>query len=440
MKRLYFLANIAFLTLILVMLGFADKTTGAESAEKLSAANCLSQVMDQFHQTFDVYTDSHAAGNHFVVKCIMGDSDRLEALPPMNECCTENPHKGINCIECRFKAINDQNWGGWFFLNGVLSGEDPVPQCNWGKTRDAGLDLRSASELTFWVKGALGGERVEFVALGVGRDTDETYPGSADRVSTDYITLSNTWQKISLNLTGLDLSYVLGGFGWVTNSPQNNGRDITFFLDDIQYQLNNTRKQHRLAEPRFLVSYKTKYSSLDFDVILRNTAFTYDNAVALLAFLAGGLPNRARLLADALVYAWNNDRFFNETHSESKKRQWLRNAYQGGDLILPPGWNPHNRPDTVRMPGFPIYYAHHPINPSQCGDWVEDKFQISIHTGNIAWAMLALLGYYERLGGEKYLTTVIQMGAWVEHFCRDSRGAGGGIPVVSRAGSPTRKN
>lgn len=39
--------------------------------------------------------------------------------------------------------------------------------------------------------------------------------------------------------------------------------------------------------------------------------------------------------------------------------------------------------------------------------------------------MLALLAYCETAGGSQYLAAAEQMGEWVEHTCRDKRGAGG---------------
>ena len=84
------------------------------------------------------------------------------------------------------------------------------------------------------------------------------------------------------------------------------------------------------------------------------------------------------------------------------------------------------------MPGSPDAYAQNPANPSICGNWVEDKSQVSIYTGNIAWTMLGLLAYYEVAKGEEYLTVAKQMGDWVEYFCRDDQSSGGykaGFPV-----------
>ena len=56
---------------------------------------------------------------------------------------------------------------------------------------------------------------------------------------------------------------------------------------------------------------------------------------------------------------------------------------------------------------------------------MEDKSQVSIYTGNIAWTMLGLLAYYEIAKGEQYLTVAKQMGDWVEYFCRDNQSSGG---------------
>ena len=50
---------------------------------------------------------------------------------------------------------------------------------------------------------------------------------------------------------------------------------------------------------------------------------------------------------------------------------------------------------------------------------------MSTYTGNVAWAMLALLAYYDLQGGHQYLVAAERMGDWVERYCRDTQGAGG---------------
>lgn len=145
---------------------------------------------------------------------------------------------------------------------------------------------------------------------------------------------------------------------------------------------------------------------------MKNVAFTYDNALVLLAYLARGTAedmHRAGLLADALVYAINNDRFFTDGR--------LRNAYQGGDLILFPGWTPNGKSNTVRMPGW---------WDSSANTWYEDKVQVSTYTGNLAWVIIAFLSYYEKVGGDKYLTAAEEIGEWIEAETRDDIGRLGG--------------
>ncbi|MGD0077638.1 MAG: hypothetical protein ABSB91_03315 [Sedimentisphaerales bacterium] len=361
--------------------------------------------MDKYHKTFDVHTDLSAAGNHFVTYGALGDANNVAIKPG----CRISPYSGDTCIENKFIA-NGSNWGGWYFMNGVLEGTDAQPKLNFGTYPNAGVDLSGATQLDFEIRGAEGGERVEIFAFGVGRD-DITgtpvamYPDSSEKVSLGYITLSTEWTHYSIYLAGHDLSYVLGGFGWVTNAPNNNYHNVTFYLDDIKYN------KSRFNEPRFLVSYETIPSSNDFDMVLKNVAFTYDNALVLIALLARGTPedmNRAQLLADAFVYAVNNDRYFTDSR--------LRDTYQGGDLVLPPGWVPNGRKNTVRMTGW--------WDPNS-NQWLEDKGFVSSSTGNIAWSIIALLSYYQKAGGDQYLSTAVNLGEWIKNNTTDSNGAGG---------------
>ena len=365
-------------------------------------------AMDKFHKVFDVYIALSAAGNHFVTLgriSSSGDEDKVEINPGF----TVNCFSGAACIENRFYSSGN-NWGGWYFMNGVLEGEETQPKLNWGDYPDAGIDLTRTTTLTFWARGENGGERVEFFVFGVGRDPAtgdpiKPYPDSSPKVSLGYVTLNNTWTKYTIDLIGKDMSYVLGGFGWVTNTDENNNQDTTFYLDDIRYD------KSRLNDPRFLVSYETIPSSLDFDNIMKNIAFTYDNALVLIAFLSRGTAEdiqRAKLLADAFVYAINNDRYFTDGR--------LRNAYQGGDLVLFPGWRPNGKDNTVRMPGW---------WDTSDNMWYEDKFTVSTHTGNLTWTMIALLSFYEKVGGSQYLEAVKTLGEWIESETRDTSGAGG---------------
>src|SRR6185295_14682594 len=175
----------------------------------------------------------------------------------------------------------------------------------------------------------------------------------------------------------------------------------------------------------------------DFDAHFKNVAFSYDNAVVLLAYLARGTPDdlrRAALIADAFVYAQDHDRFYSDGR--------LRNAYQAGDLRLPPGWTPNNRAATARMPGF--------WNPDAKA-WIEDLAQVGSDSGNMGWIMLALLRAHRVLDGvhpnaPRYLEAAKRLGAWVSAHAWSTVGPGGFTggyegwePTASALNSPARR-
>lgn len=388
-------------------------TNPAVSSSLDKAYQHLTEVMDKFHRAFDVYTDCGAGGNHFACRA------RMETNVTIDDAFTGTVvHSGATVIKNTFTG-RDLDWGGWYLQNGILLVGDTQPRANWGNYPNAGYDLSGATKLTFWARGERGGERVEFFAFGVGRDArsgvpTEPYPDSSPKVTLCgssvppwpgcYITLESTWRPYTITLTSLNLSYIIGGFGWVTRAPENANQDITFYLDDIQYD------KPLPNELRFLVSYETIPSTLPFDIVLRNVAFTYDNALALIAFTVAGDQERARLLADAFVYAQQHDRYYTDGR--------LRSAYKAGDLILPPGWTPNNRVGTASIPGWWDAATQH---------WYEDSGFVGSDTGNLAWVMIALLNYYDQYGGAQYLTTVITLGNWIVANVYDTCGAGGYI-------------
>jgi hypothetical protein len=86
--------------------------------------------------------------------------------------------------------------------------------------------------LTFWARGSSGGERVEFNMGGI---TGNYSDSIRSPLSTGVITLSDEWQLYEINLTGGDLSHVIGGFCWESEAWQNPD-GCTIYLDDIRYE------------------------------------------------------------------------------------------------------------------------------------------------------------------------------------------------------------
>ncbi len=390
----------------------------------------LRDRMDEFHNRFPIYDDVSSAGNHFPA---FGAVNRPQNVDNPNGSWTDNPHSGATCVRFSFTPSNPEDYGGYYMMNGILPKGKTIPELNWGNVPNAGLNIMGATRLTFFARGQNGGEKIEFLFGGVGRNSDTgvpfyPYPDSAKKKAIK-VTLSNLWQQYSIDLTGLDTSYVLGGFAWVANAPDNpNPLGTVFFVDDINIELNANALQNRLAQPRFLRSFLTaplqsnpfdNNNDDDVDLTLRNTAFTYDNALALLAFLAHGTDDsvrRARLIGDAFVYAAGHDRYFTDGR--------IRTDYAAGDIAVSPGWTPNNRIGTVPIPGYYYEYA-----PNKGFYEVE---QDSVDTGNNAWAMIAMLKLYQKTNDTRYLETSRRIGNFIHSQRNDSttatyRGFLGGI-------------
>jgi hypothetical protein len=370
----------------------------------------LRTVQDQFHNRFPVYDDVSSAGNHF---------NALQYFPDQNAAVqikgdyTLNTHSGATAIQAKFFNTTGLNFGGVIYQNGILPDGATSPQQNLGTIPNAGIDLTGAIRLTFWARGEVGSEKIEFFFGGVGRDAitgnplaNTPFPDSSPRIPQvgTITTLTQDWHQYTIDLTGADLHYVLGGFGWVANAP-NNPNGAVFYLDDIQFELSPTALQQRLDQPRFLRSFTTLPQQIDpstgnFDFVLRNSAYTYDNALALLAFLSDGSPDsvrRAKLIGDAFVYASQHDRFFTDGR--------LRSDYSAGDIALPPGWTPNNRVSTVPIAGFYVDSEQ---------KFYETESHPAIDTGNNAWAMVALLALYRKTNQASFLDEARRIGDFIQ--------------------------
>jgi hypothetical protein len=134
---------------------------------------------------------------------------------------------------------------------------------------------------------------------------------------------------------------------------------------------------------RLLDSYESTATWDDGD-----TAWVYDNALVMLASMARGTApdwERAKVLADSLVYAQNNDAGFADGR--------VRDAYSASSLVGT------NGKAQIASPGSA--------------------------TGNMAWTMIAWLAYWKVKGGTSYLNAAVQLGEWICNNTYDTRGAGG---------------
>ena len=140
-----------------------------------------------------------------------------EALT-MDQACRDHPHSGPTCLE--FVYDEPGYWVGVAWQH---------PANDWGD-EPGGFDLTGAEKLTFWARGAEGGERLDF---GVGLiGDDKPYPDSV-QVRKENVKLKTEWRKYTLNLEDEDLSRIKTGFVWTLAGQ---GRTLTFYLDGIRFE------------------------------------------------------------------------------------------------------------------------------------------------------------------------------------------------------------
>ncbi|WP_223677557.1 hypothetical protein [Azospirillum agricola] len=151
--------------------------------------------------------------------------------------------------------------------------------------------------------------------------------------------------------------------------------------------------------PVFLRSYDNAYApGPTSEPALSIAAFTYDNALAVIALNGCGKRPQALRIGEALLDAVTLDR------AGYKGR--LRNTYRAGAQkqrpIPPMGWW-----DAVE------------------NRWLEDPYQIGTATGNVAWAGLALVTLGEATGEKRFRDGAAELARWVADKTADPRGPGG---------------
>lgn len=184
--------------------------------------------------SFYIYRDVDYQGNHFKPTGFMGDVGDVV----MDEASTVEPHSGTTALRFRYspegRGPNECSysppckWAGVYWLE---------PPNNWGRDpefQDQGFDLSEYSRLVFSAK-ASKDISITFKVGGIVAD----YGDSLEYPRTTTAEVTNEWKQYEIDLSGAELSHIIGGFVWTLDwqeLEQRNYQEIEFYLDDVRFE------------------------------------------------------------------------------------------------------------------------------------------------------------------------------------------------------------
>lgn len=153
----------------------------------------------------------------------MGDGEGKQGTKhlQLNDQWSGSPHSAPTCIRISYQP-GPKGWAGVYWQ---------YPDGNWGAK--PGRKIKGATKVSFWARGAKGGELVEFKAGGINVE-GKKYHDSFERILGP-VRLTEEWLRFEIPLTGADTSSVLGAFAWSANRD-GNPSGLVFFIDDIRYE------------------------------------------------------------------------------------------------------------------------------------------------------------------------------------------------------------
>ena len=185
---------------------------------------CDSNAIGQSGDVLEIYTNSNSQSDNWFPGGWMPDGKGIS----YQDDSSQTPHSSPDCIKIKV-SFEDlaEGWAGIYWLsNDSWTGPGTDVDC------ELGLDSMQSVKVEFWARGDQGGERVRFLVGGVSNGSDSVDPPK----ETSWKALSTEWSPYEIDLSGQDLSNLVGGFGWVTAADQNLNQDeISFFLDDIKF-------------------------------------------------------------------------------------------------------------------------------------------------------------------------------------------------------------
>jgi len=151
----------------------------------------------------------------------MGDGEYGRKYISLSGVETSAPHSPPTSIKIAY-TFGPARWAGIYWQN--------QPD-NWGERPGWNYSGKNLTRVSFWAKGEIGNEMVEFKAGGI--DSQARKYRDSFAASTGRVTLSKEWKQYHIDLGGANLSSVIGAFCWVASSDYNLANQVTFYLDDI---------------------------------------------------------------------------------------------------------------------------------------------------------------------------------------------------------------
>ncbi len=181
-----------------------------------AAVNAYSK--EESPKEFYVYQDAGSRLNHYIPSGWMGSYGSLKFNPRW----TVEPKEGTSCIQITYNVSKDSDtqWAGIYWQH--------VAQ-NWGDKK-GGYDLSEYKRVTFWAKGQ--GYIDKFMIGGI---TGQTELGDSGEAYVERIDLTPEWKKYTIDLKGIDLGHIIGGFGFAS-SAEFNQKNVVLYLDEIRYE------------------------------------------------------------------------------------------------------------------------------------------------------------------------------------------------------------
>ena len=161
---------------------------------------------------FWIYKDRASRENHYIPSGWMGDTESLKVT------------KLIDSMRIEYSTYPvKERWVGIYWQH---------PANNFGNKK-GGYNLTGYKILKFKVRGEKGNEFIDqFFIGGIPASIME---GDSDNAYIERIVLTKEWQEFSIDLSKLDLSHIIGGFGFSANIDVNpNG--IIFYLKEIRLE------------------------------------------------------------------------------------------------------------------------------------------------------------------------------------------------------------